>query len=1128
MALHFENYLSIRQVYPRQTPNIETRLEVRPPANRTELDYRELLSEANVNYFHREYTIALEHYLELRNKILVQSHPEMPAAPRGGSSTGILPSSIQFSRIVELSRRYLLLAKPGGPVPLPLSEIPMIQPGEFPVNPEVAKLAGIGLDPKTAGKSALIAQRDAARAMVVDGDITNATKVYAAAAQAALNAGDIRVAAEFTAEVGVMQATYAEGATRAAVLKQAATNFTSAQTLFGQAGDVRAQDLMKANMANVQSELQPTAPIVAPGLPAFPIGTISFPTRLAIIPKTARTYQLVEGDAVKSAASTVAAGVNLKSSDREVGLYTTAGVKAVNLARTQYETTLTAQFYTPRITATDIDSLQFNELIQTNFVAYIPHLFFYVLPLAIGDTYLAMGRYQNALTEYQSALAYPFLNRGIEGAVVWLRMAKACQAWGDYLFRAGNSAAAKIQYEKIILTNLTVSVASPLYASAAFVPMRTIAAEAVKQIKAQPHADVNPAVVQAIMKANVQLTKIANNLNFLGIGANEFSIFRFKFLQSAANYMADNAIQSERTFVNFRSQAEAQKLERIQLQSSVDMNKAALKVEQKRMEDSALEAQAASQTRQLAELRQQHTQDSLNDWNTKGWELATINGALSWASNAANDQDITYTGIRYRGETHDFDTDVEQFYDVLSDWKENLDFELQQTRLQRARDESIAETGIARTREQQAFVRRQIQQLNVDLAQVRLQGSQEMLEYATDRMFDEDLWFKLAADMQDLVRDYLDMAIYSAFLMERAYELEFDRRLNRIRLDYSIGNTEGLLGGDHLKRDIAYFTIDYLEHAQKKNPVRLAISLRDEFPAAYSSFVTTGVLPFRTDLEIFDRRLPGTYRRKIKKVEIFVEGLIPLEGALGYLHNQGLSSEWRASGGAWVKQTRVLPVDRMPLSSYQFRRDITVFAPSEEMLGVFENLGPQCNWTLELPLSANNLDYQAISDVKFVLYFDADQSADLRAFLKTFYPATAGKIVILSSRFHFPDQYFRLDADRKVAFELHPSRFPYNYTSLGLKGFSIRVIPKAGKSTSGVQMTITRGSDNSSVAVTANAAGLVLSDPSTMAPFAAWKGKTPADTFTVAFANSVDLSVVDDVQLSVSYKFGYRADAPIV
>jgi hypothetical protein len=155
-------------------------------------------------------------------------------------------------------------------------------------------------------------------------------------------------------------------------------------------------------------------------------------------------------------------------------------------------------------------------------------------------------------------------------------------------------------------------------------------------------------------------------------------------------------------------------------------------------------------------------------------------------------------------------------------------------------------------------------------------------------------------------------------------------------------------------------------------------------PSAFNLFQREGVLPFRTDLEIFDRRYAGTYRRKIKKIEIFVEGLVPLEGAVGTLLHQGIATEWRQTGANWAKHNRLVPAERLLLSSYQFRRDVTVFQPSEEMLELFENLGPQGNWTLELPRSSNNIDYQTISDIKFVIYFDSDFSPALRNFPANF------------------------------------------------------------------------------------------------------------------------------------------------
>ena len=764
-------------------------------------------------------------------------------------------------------------------------------------------------------------------------------------------------------------------------------------------------------------------------------------------------------------------------------------------------------------------AIGFYEQVEVNFVSYFVHLYFFVIPISLGDCYVAMGMYPNAIAEYQSVLAYPFLNLGIEAPYVWLKLANAYLKWADSLFRRGLAADAKTKYEQIVTTGATVPNASPLYQPAQFITLRTAAAEVIKEIQQQPHAAVNPKVAEAIIAAYTKLQYIAHGFNFLGLAPDYAPIFRYKYLQSAATYLADNAAEAERSFITFRSTAESQKLERMQLQNAADVNQVALQIEQKRREDAALEVEAATETRQYAELRKTHADDSVTDWDTKGVDLTSLNAALSWASNAANDQDIKYTNVRYNGASHDYEGTVEDFFDTVGEKREWLSWEMQRDKLVRQQAEAAAEVGISQTREAQAKVRQQIQNLNVTLAQKRLEGSQQVLEYSQDRMFDEDLWFQLANQLQDLASYYLDVAIYAAFVMERAYELEFDRRLNRIRLDYGVGTgASALLGGELLKRDIQSFTIDYLEHAQKKNPVRILFSLREEFPAEFSTFLATGLLPFRTYLEMFDRRFPGSYRRKIKKIELFVEGLVPLEGAVGKLTNQGINSEWRLTGGHWQKLTRVMPVERMLLSSYEFRRDITVFAPSDEILGLFENMGPECNWTIEVPRSANNLDYDAISDIKFAMYFDADYSDSLATYTKALYPNTGGRSTVLSARFQFPDEYFRLDVDRKVAFSLNQSFFAYNYSGLKISAFGVRLLPKTGAPLAGVQVKVIRKSDNN---------GVLKGAVGTMAPFNAWKGVSPLDAFTVQLDPPADTTKISDIQLFFSYSFTYRADGTL-
>ena len=222
-----------------------------------------------------------------------------------------------------------------------------------------------------------------------------------------------------------------------------------------------------------------------------------------------------------------------------------------------------------------------------------------------------------------------------------------------------------------------------------------------------------------------------------------------------------------------------------------------------------------------------------------------------------------------------------------------------------------------------------------------------------------------------------------------------------------------------------------------------------------------------------------------------------------------------------------MPADRMILSSYQFRRDFTVFQPSEEVLGLFENIGVQGNWTLDLPRSSNNVDYQAISDIKFVIYFDADYSDELAAHVKTFYPNEGGRSLVLSARFHFPDEYFRLDADRKIMFRLHPARFAYNYADMALEGFGVRLLPKGSEPLANASLSIVRSSDGSSVQGVTNAQGALEADQSTMAPYQAWKGSSPVDSFSVQVGSDVETTGIADIQLFLDYRFTYRPNGTL-
>ncbi len=1133
MTMHLENFVAVRQLLPRMTFTRTPRSGLAIDTNNAQ--YQQLLSEANLNYNMREYTVALDAYLSLREKILIQSHPELPATSGIGVVLGDAVRKIDPSRVVELSRQILLNLPPGNPVTVAAAVHAVVLPVAQP-NPAFSRFGAVQLDAVLASKGVPEAA-GLARQLVSAGALDAAIDTYQTAADAALAKGDLRSAADLTAEKAAMRATYASGTDRAQALATASTEFRVAAGLYSGLGDDAARNAMVTNLAAVERDTGQTAAVnndvtrpigIADPAGAAGVHAVLAASVLRINAATTQQYLAPTSLGWDNAQTVAGNTAPARPTDRTIGWYVAGQVAQTSLDPTVFTTTLIQKVYQPRITATTLEGIDFLPQIDPNFVAYLLHLYFYVLPVSIGDTYVALGRYADALVEYRAALGYQYLNTALEAPNLWQKMAGTYLTWGKELFRQADTAGAQAQLQVIIGADLTIPSASELYSSAPFAAMTAAVGDVVHQIKGEPFGDINPMVATIIVDAVLQLKRIAAGLDFFGIGPNTYPIFRFQYLQNAANFLADAAVQAERTFMQFRSTAEQQKLDRMQLQANVQLNQTALSIEQAHMVEAQDELTIAQEGQKYTADVAAHAQDALNDWNTLGYEASRQDWYLTWAANAQNDQSITFTNALYEGERHDFnDVPARDFIETIAKRRDEINWEMQRNRLQNQIEEAADEKEMADSRVTEAGDRIETQQLSITLASQRLASSAEALDYTRDRMFNEDLWFRLAAELQDLSRAYLDSAIYTARLAERAYQIEFDRPVSFIRTDYGIGGVEGLLGGDYLKRDLTQFTIDSLQTRTKTNPVRLVLSMRNEFPAQFNVFRQTGILPFTTDLELFDRPFPGTFRRKIKKLEIFVEGLLPPEGIAGYLVHQGLCKEWRVTDGTWAKQTWAVPSERMVLSSYEFRRDLSIFQPSEEVTGLFEDYAPQGNWMLTIPRSANNVDYQAITDIQLAVYLTADYDETLAAHIATVYPNTGGRVAVLSSRFYFPDEYFRLDADRKVTFTIDATRFPYNYDALTIDGFAITVLDRSGVGMPGISITVTRGSDSSTVTGVTDSTGALAGDQTTLAPYAAWKGATPVDAFTVAFAAGVDTTTIGDVQLALGYAYTYRADGTL-
>ena len=412
MAFHSENFVSVRRLYPLVTARVKSRLEVADPASTDERDYRDLLSEANLNFFHREYTIALQNYMSLRQKILEQSHPELPRIPGAGGLWALEWSKVQLDRIVEFARRSGGTVTPGDRVRSRLGDSALIREGEFRADPQLARWSSVGIDTRPAASDPNL--RDRARTLVKEAKFDEAARQYTAAAEAALAAGQTELAADIHNESAVMLATYASGATRTATLRQSLESLTRAEQLYARAGNTDAVAVIRTNRTNIDAEIpnpptpQPPGPggpggprpidpvIPGPG-PLIPGGGIRIPRDLATatlragtlisasprisqiqvrLPAEQTTRQLVlrdagawqiPGDVLAQREATVVTA-------KQYGMFRPDGSTILSLAQADWSNQLRAQVYQPRVAATTLDAIRFYEEVDVNFIAYHVHL----------------------------------------------------------------------------------------------------------------------------------------------------------------------------------------------------------------------------------------------------------------------------------------------------------------------------------------------------------------------------------------------------------------------------------------------------------------------------------------------------------------------------------------------------------------------------------------------------------------------------------------------------------------------------------------------------------------------------------------------------------------------------------
>jgi hypothetical protein len=745
----------------------------------------------------------------------------------------------------------------------------------------------------------------------------------------------------------------------------------------------------------------------------------------------------------------------------------------------------------------------------TRFVAYMPHMYFFTIPMSIADCLAGLGNLTEAESQYRGVLAYPFINRKYEVVKLWSRLADVYLTQGDVAYRRAKDdvaafATARQAYENIVLANKTLRASSPLYQDGKFAAVKS----RIAAFLAAPDPVVvaeNPVLTTPVLEALTKLQQIDAGLNFFGFGPDYLPPLSFEYLQNTARYFAQQASHIEQRYVQFKSTAENEELRREQLGQQAEVALQTVVLEQRGVTEAQAGINVAQANLNYAEVQRKNAVVARDDFNAVRWELLELAMLEAWGSATSVHTDDQ---IKFNIDWTYYQSSKKPRNQVLMDLagqRTRISHDLEAAKLNRAIDAANAYKGVAQAQVAQAQARRAVAEQRVKIAQIQQRNAEENREFLDMKEFGAGLWYELASQARRLSQRYLDMATEVAFLMERAYNAETERGISVIRYDYSRSAAANLMGADFLAQDIDYFTLDHVTNVRsRKALVKKVISIADRFPMAFHLLRATGNCGFQTELEEFDREHPGLYLCKVKNVELLFVGLTGSTTLAGSLRNIGVS-KFRREDGSII--TRVYPADVMPLSQYSLRQDVLAYRVNPNDLRLFENNGIDTLWQLQLPRNANTFNYNELLDVQLVLYYDGFFSPTLETTIKAALPPGGTASRGFSMRMWHPDELFYLKNQGQAELEFEPGMFPNNQTNVMRTDVKMKL--------SGTPETI----NGVTLRLKSQAHGpelVVVTDTNGEADIPALRNENLIDTWNISITSADNPGLVTDAKLSLS------------
>jgi hypothetical protein len=839
-------------------------------------------------------------------------------------------------------------------------------------------------------------------------------------------------------------------------------------------GNSVASSAAVARARTLDATVAGTLATAAPAAPAAPVAVLKpasvLPVAAAVAAPALRVATPLVATAVSPSVATLP--VTLLA-QRQAGLLTGSGtaatVKPIQWAAAGNPdiAAIKSLVYTPHITA-QLPDVLLNAGSLTEKALYLPHYYFYTIPLAIAQCQQALGDYANAETYYLQAAGYAYINTATEGPYVWLALAGLYSQWGDSIYRQGDRQTATTIYAKVITPSSTAAPATPLYQLAGLATATQIATALLPQLAtlvttgiAGVSAD-NVAIASALLKVYGKLTQIGAGLDFWGNYAAAVPIWTFRYLQQVAINFAQLAQQAENQVINYWSQADQATLTKTELTNQVAQANGQVNAAQQQLAAAQAQVNAyqtgltVAQTRATDAARDASEYQSTNSQviivqatgqQVSGGDDGDYNGVSAMANQYLSGQTISGDSETVAAATNLAANRLSQQYQVDS-------MNRTTTEMQQAATEAQAQLTAAQAQAKAAGA-------NLAVAQLGAQAAAQTLSVFDTNTFTPQVWTAMGNFIEQIYQRYMDMALRAARLMQQAYNFENDTSLAYIQSDYP-GVVQGLLAADGLMADVQAFTDDLVNSTRgKKQYVKQSVSLASRYGYAFETQLRkTGTMTFETTLDDFESAYPGTYQGRIQKVAVSVQGIVPPSGLSGTLGNNGISFYRVPSDIATPtapSKIRIQSAETLVVSDYNPASDGVIDSTSGDQTGIFEGAGIASSWTLSLPREVNDINYGTLTDIVLTFLYEARFDPQLVQPVLTQLTSRPGfysREMSIPLAWMYPDLFYGFVATGAMTLNLAAVDFPANQTAPVVGAVSLLVATAPGTPASGITIAL--------------------------------------------------------------------------